>query len=112
MDTGFVGGHGRTPLFTHISSEGTQGGSVDFGQFRVDKYSRLTGQVVVDSGGLTLRWRYGVDSGSFVVTSTTVVGTVATLFDELNYARYVDFSFTVIDSTSTYTIQIIGEPLR
>ncbi len=112
MDTGFVGGHGRNPLFTRISSEATQGDSVDFGQFRVDKYSRFTGQAQADSGGLTLRWRFGPDSGSFLVASSTVVGTDGLVFDELNYGRFVDFSFTVIDSTSTYTIQIFGEPLR
>ena len=112
MDTGFVGGHGRSLLFTRITSEATQGDSVDFGQFRVDKFSRLAGQIVPDSGELTFRWRYGVDSGSFQVASTSVVGTTGIVFDEFNFGRYVDFSFTSIDSTSTYTIQIFGEPLR
>ena len=105
-----IKGHARQVLFSRVGSEATQGDSVDFGQFDVGLFSRLTGQVFTDSGGLTLRWRYGVGSGSFQVTSTTVIS--LGVFDEINYGRFVDFSFTPINSTSTYAIQIFGEPLR
>lgn len=112
MQTGFIGGHSRQTLFSRVSSEATQGDSVDFGAFDVSKFSRLTGLLIADSGALTFQSRQGVESGTWLVTSTTVVGTVGVLFDEINYGKFADFSFTVIDSTSTFDLLILGEPLR
>ncbi len=112
MQTGFVGGHGRQTLISQVGSEATQGDSVDFSGFDTTKFSRLTGLLIADSGDLTFRWRQGVESGTWLVTSTTVVGTVGVVFDQLNYGKFTDFSFTVINSTSTFNLLILGEPLR
>lgn len=99
-------------LFERVGSEATQGSSVDFGPFPVREFSRLVGQFFADSAGLTFRWRYGINSGAFQVTSTTLVQTGGTVFDELNYGQFIDFSFTQINTTTTYAIQIFGEPIR
>ncbi len=107
-----IKGHARQTLFSRVGSEATQGDSVDFGAFDISLFSRITGLLIADSGGLTFRSRQGVESGTWLVTSTTVVSTVGLQFDEINYGRVADFSFTVIDSTSTFNLMILGEPLR
>ena len=115
MQLGYIGGHGRNNLFSRVGSQATQGGSIDFGQFEVQQFSRFTGLIRPDSvgaTGLTFRWRMGINSGAFQVSSSVTVGSGGAAFDQINFGRYTDFSFTAIDSTTTYGIVIMGEPLR
>ena len=115
MQLGYVGGHGRKDLFSRVGSQATQGSSVDFGQHEVQGYSRFTGLIRPDSAGatgLTFRWRMGINSGAFQVSSSITVGSGGAVFDQLNHGRFADFAFTAIDSTTTFGIVILGEPLR
>lgn len=115
MSASHITGHGRRELFSGVNSQANQGGSVDFGTYDVDKYSRFSGVVLADSigaTGITFRYRMGVQSGNFQVSSTVNVGSGGYSFDALNLGRYADFAFTAIDTDTSFTIGIYGEPLR
>ena len=116
-----VTGHGRTPLISDVTSQVTQGGSRDFGQFLVNRYSRLSGYILASSvgnTGLTFRWRFSPQSGGpWQATSSTVITSGATAFsgtiiDIINYGQYAYFDIPSVDSTTIYTALIHGEPLR
>ena len=116
-----ITGHGRYPLFTRVTSQVTQGDSVDFGQFGTDRYSRFTGYIIANSvgnTGLTLRHRFAAQSGGpWQMTSATVVTSGATAFsgtiiDLINYGRFAYFDIVAVDSTTIYTAHLAGEPMR
>ena len=116
-----ITGHGRRPLVTRVTSQVSQGGSQDFGQFETDRYSRFTGFLVANSvgnTGLVLRHRSAIQSGGpYQVTSSTTVTSGATAFsgtvlDLLNYGRFTYFDIISVDSTTTYSLIINGEPMR
>lgn len=116
-----ITGHGRRPLVSNVTSQATQGGSVDFGQFETDRYSRFTGYIVANSvgnTGLVLRHRFAITSGGpYQATSSTTVTSGATAFsgtvlDLLNYGRFTYFDIVSVDSTTLYSLVILGEPLR
>jgi hypothetical protein len=106
--------HGRKVLFR---SPPTPGGnattipeSTDLGTYQVGGFSRFTG-LFQSVGSMTLRWQMGVHSGNFQVTSSIVINSGATIFDQLNYGIYVNFTVTAANSqTSTYVS--FGESLR
>jgi hypothetical protein len=60
---------------------------------------------------MTLRWQMGVHSGNFQVTSSIVINSGATIFDQLNYGIYVNFTVTAANS-QTPTFFLLGEPIR
>jgi hypothetical protein len=62
-------------------------------------------------GSLTLRWQMGVHSGDFQVTSSIVINSGNTVFDQVNYGLYVNFTVTVANS-QTPDYLMMGEPLR
>lgn len=116
-----ITGHGRRPLVFDVTSQVTQGGSRDFGQFDVSRYSRLSGYIVANSvgnTGLVLRHRFAAASGGpYQVTSSTTITSGSTAFsgtiiDLINYGRYAIFDIISVDSTTTYTALIHGEPMR
>ena len=116
-----ITGHGRRPLVSDVTSQITQGGSRDFGQFDVSRYSRLSGYILANSvgnTGLTFRWRFSPQSGGpWQVTSSTTVSSGASAFsgtivDVVNYGRFAYFDITAVDSTTLYTALIHGEPIR
>lgn len=116
-----ITGHGRRPLVSDVTSQVTQGGSVDFGQFDVSRYSRFTGFIVANSvgnTGLVLRHRFAAASGGpWQATSSTTVTSGAsafsgTIIDLINYGRYAYFDIISADSTTLYTALIHGEPMR
>ena len=116
-----IAGHGRRPLISNVTSQVTQGGSVDFGQFLVDRYSRLSGYILASSvgnTGLTFRWRFSPQSGGpWQVTSSTVITSGATAYsgtiiDIINYGQYAIFDIPSVDSTTIYTALLNAEPLR
>jgi hypothetical protein len=62
-------------------------------------------------GSMTLRWQMGVHSGDYQVTSSIVINSGNTVFDQLNYGLYVNFTITAANS-QTPKYLMIGEPLR
>lgn len=60
---------------------------------------------------MTLRWSMGCHSGDFQVTSSIVVNSGNTIFDQLNYGVDVNFTITAANS-QTPKYLMIGEPLR
>ena len=121
MNGTLIGAHGRARLISHVTSQVTQGGSVDFGQFETDRYSRFTGYLVANSvgnTGLAFRYRFGAESGGpFLVGSSIVVTSgngaySGSVLDIVNYGRYGQFVITTVDSTTQYSILLLGEPVR
>lgn len=62
-------------------------------------------------GSMTLQWWLGVHSGDFQVTSSIVINSGITIFDQLNYGLYAEFGFIAANS-QTPRFLLIGEPLR
>jgi hypothetical protein len=100
----------RKPLVSQHNANITTGGSADFGQFNVARFSRFTG-LFSTVGSLTLRIRTGVLSGSFQVSSNFAVNSGASALDCLNFGQYGYFDITAAQST-VYSLILQGEPLR
>ena len=113
--TNFLDGHARHTLVNDTGSV-SQGGSVDFGVFQVNQYSRFTGLLSFTGGGATgigFQWSMGVNSGTYEVSSTqTIVSAGALALDEINHGREARFAITSVDSDTGYTVLVLGEPLR
>ena len=116
-----ITGHGRRPFFSRVTSQVSQGGSVDFGQVEVDRFSRFTGYIIANSvgvTGLTFRHRFSPQSGGpWQINSTTVItsGTTAfsgTIIDAINVGRFAYFDIISVDSTTQYSFHLAGEPMR
>ena len=86
------------------------GGTVDFGTFRSDKFSRLVGLFSV-VGSFTLRYQMGVDSGTYQVSSSTTVNSGGSVLDVLQYGRFLNLGFTSVVS-AVPTVYLAGEPIR
>jgi hypothetical protein len=119
----FIVGHARIPLISRVGSAITQGGSAgspnpssaDFGAIDVSKFSGISGYVRCDSVGATgasLRVRYGINSGTYHITSTMPITSGGVIYDQVNYGRVADFAITGTDSGTTYSILLQGEPIR
>jgi hypothetical protein len=100
----------RKQLITQKNAAITTGGSADFGQFNVGRYSRLTG-LVSTVGSLTLRIRTGVVSGSYQVSSSFAANSGASVIDCLNFGQYGYFDITAAQST-VYSLVLQADPLR
>jgi hypothetical protein len=99
----------RKILVRALNANITSGGSADYGQFDVTRYSRFTGLASTVSS-LTLRLRTGAASGSFQVSSTWAVNSGVSLLDVPNYAQYAYFDITAAQSTA-FTLLVQGQPL-
>ncbi len=109
-----VDGHSRRTLFSEVGTV-TQGGSHEFGQFDVNQYSRLTGLLsfpAAGATGITFQWRMGINSGTFEVTSNQTGISTTLALDETNHGIFADFTITSVDSTTAFTVLVLGEPLR
>jgi hypothetical protein len=62
-------------------------------------------------GSMTLRWQMGVHSGDYQVTSSVVINSGGSIFDQMNYGIYANFTITAA-SSQTPKFLIMGEPLR
>jgi hypothetical protein len=62
-------------------------------------------------GSVTVRWRMGVQSGNFQVSSSVVINSGAAVFDQLNYGKFTEFGFVAANS-QTPTYLVVAEPLR
>jgi hypothetical protein len=60
---------------------------------------------------MTLQWQMGTHSGDYQVTSSILISSGQTIFDQLNHAIYVNFSIIAANS-QTPDYLIIGEPIR
>jgi hypothetical protein len=108
--TNFIRGHSRRTLVSNTALSVT--GSTGLGAFNVQPYSRLTGLFSV-VGSLTFQYRLGINSGSWLVSSTFVVNSGGSVFDVLNIGGNVaDFGFTAANSQANIAVNLLGEPLR
>jgi len=62
-------------------------------------------------GSMTLQWQMGVHSGDFQVTSSVVISSSQTIFDQVNYGIYANFSIIAANS-QTPDYLVMGEPIR
>ena len=104
-----LAGHNRRTLLSLVTS-GIGSGGGDLGTFNVDGFSRLTGLVSV-TGSTTLRCQFGINSGTYQVSSTLVVNSGGSVFDMVNYGRVANFAFSLANST-VFTLNLFGEPVR
>lgn len=105
-----IGGQDREILVNQVAQGVNSGASVDFGAFKVGRFSRFAG-LLSAVGSFTLRYRMGVDSGTYQVSSTVTVNSGGSTFDVVNYGHHADFSITIANS-QVYTVVIHGEPIR
>ena len=85
-------------------------GSTDLGTYQVGGFSRFCG-MFLSVGSMTLQWRLGVHSGDYQVTSSIVINSGASVFDQINYGLYVNFTITAANSQVPKYV-IVAEPLR
>jgi len=109
MAEAIVTGHARTTLV------GTTALAVDsgtlLGVFNVNRYSRLAGMLSV-VGSVTFRYRMGINSGTYQVSSSFVANSGPSTLDVLNYGRQVELMFSLATSQSMNAVLVYGEPLR
>ena len=106
--------HGRKVFFRSPSLPGgsptTIPGSTNLGTYQCGGFSRFTG-VFGSVGSMMLQWQMGVHSGDFQVTSSILISSGNSIFDQLNYGVYVNFSIIAANS-QTPDFLMMGEPLR
>ena len=85
--TAIIDGHGRKTLFSGVAA--SVPGSTGLGTYDTSKFSRFTGLFSV-VGSTTFRWRMGVASANFQVSSSGVINSGSAVFDQLN--RYGIYS--------------------
>ena len=86
------------------------GGTVDFGTFPSDRSSRIVGTFSV-VGSFTFRHQFGVTSGTYLVSSTTVVNSGGSVFDQIQYGLFLNLGFTAVVSSAP-VVYLAGEPMR
>jgi hypothetical protein len=96
----------RTPAGTPT----TIPGSTDLGTYQVGGFSRLIGMFST-VGSMTLTWRMGCHSGDYQVSSSVVINSGASVFDQVNFGLYVNFAITAANSQVPKFV-LIGEPIR
>jgi hypothetical protein len=99
----------RSPTIPGSGPTGINSGS-DLGTYQVGRFSRFTGMWSGISSA-TIRYRMGVHSGDYHVSSSFVVNSGPSVFDALNYGLYVNFQVTAALSQAPRLV-IIGEPIR
>lgn len=102
-------GHAKNVLVDSVFTAAS-GSTIDFGTFPAGRYSRLCGMFSV-VGSFTFRHQMGSASGTYIVTSTTVVNSGPSVFDQVNYGKYLNLGFTQIVSSQP-RVFIFGEPTR
>ena len=90
-----IEGHGRKTLFSGVAA--SVSGSTGLGTFDTTKYSRFTGLFSV-VGSITLRWRLGIQSGTYVVTSSTIINSGSAVFETTNFGKYSEWTFLAANS--------------
>lgn len=107
-----IDGQSRKTLISRVTSQATQGSSVDFGQVDTRLFSRFVGFVHPGTGSVTLRIRSAITSGGPWSVSSTQVCSTVTVVDVVNVSKFSNFAFSAVQSTALYTIGIMGEPTR
>jgi hypothetical protein len=106
--------HGRYAFFRLPATPGgsptTIPGSINPGTFQCGGFSRFVG-MFSGVGSMILRWQMGVHSGDYQVTSSIVINSGNTIFDQLNVGLYVNFTVTAAASQQVRYL-MIEEPLR
>lgn len=106
--------HGRKVLFRSLATPGgspaTIPGSTGLGTYQTGGFSRFTG-VFGSVGSMTLQWQMGVHSGDYQLTSSVLISSGQTVFDQLNFGIYANFSIIAANS-QTPDFMIMGEPTR
>lgn len=100
----------RRVTLVNTTFTANSGVAIDFGTFPSDRFSRLIGGFSV-VGSFTFRFQMGAASGSYYVSSTTVINSGGAVFDQLQYGAFLNLGFTNVVS-STPTVYLAGEPVR
>ena len=74
-----------------------------FGSYAVGNFSVV--------GSVTLRWRTGNESGTYLITSSTVINSGPAVFDQLNTGVHVEWWFSSANSQNP-SYFVLREPLR
>src|SRR5215468_3511243 len=99
----------KRQLLTQVLGTRIDSGT-NIGTFPVGQFARINGLFSTISS-LTLAYRMGADSGNFIVTSSVVINSGASVFDVINYGRVVNFQVTAGTSQApTFFLQ--GESVR
>ena len=104
-----IDGHGRTTLAAETAYAVNSGKLI--GVFEVNRYSRMAGMLSV-VGSVTFRYRMGINSGTYQVSSSFVANSGPSTFDVLNYGRQVELMFSLANSQSMNAVLVYGEPIR
>ena len=102
-------GHARTVLVDSVFNAAS-GGTIDFGTFQADKWSRVAGMFSV-VGSFTFRHQMGPSSGTYIVSSAATVNSGPSIFDQVQYGRFVNLGFTAVVSSQP-RVFLYGEPMR
>ena len=106
--TNILEGAAQKTLFSGVAA--TVVGSTGLGVFDTSKFSQFTGMLSV-TGSVTLRWRLGIQSGTYLVTSSMIVNSGPAIFSTANFGKYSEWGFSAANSqTPSYIVQ--AEPLR
>ena len=104
----FIDGNRRTAFIKSTSISVT--GSTGLGIYDTAQYSRLAGFVTV-TGSVTLRFRSGVNSAAFQISSSFAINSGPFIIDQINFGHVLDLSFTAANSQIA-SVLIYGESLR
>jgi hypothetical protein len=103
-------GHVHNALVNSVFNVSTTVVPFDMGTFPVDKFSGLGG-IFSSVGSLTFRMQFGPSSGTYFVSSTSVINSGGNILDVVNYGAFVNFGFTAAVSCAA-GVYIYGEPIR
>ena len=105
----FKGARQKLVAQTGLSSPGSEG--VSFGVFNTGFFSRFGGFGSI-VGSATLRYRTGINSGTWLISSSFPVNSGVFNFDVLNHGVLTEFGFSQATSQAINAILIYGEPIR
>lgn len=100
----------RRVTLVNTTLTANSGVAIDFGTFPSDRFSRLVGGFSV-VGSFTFRFQMGGSSGSYFVSSTTVVNSGGAVFDQVQYGAFLNLGFTAVVSSAPF-VYLSGEPIR
>ena len=108
-NTFLLGGASKATVVNTVLTVAS-GATPDLGAFQIDQFGRVECLASV-TGSFTFRYRMGVSSGTWLVSSTFVINSGGSVFDFFPYGRVADFDFTSVVSNIA-TIYISGHPTR
>ena len=112
MSTANVKGSPRQVIASFTSTLGV-GSSYTSDSIDVSQFKSFVGITSVDSSNVVMRFRQGVSSGTFVVSSTTAAVAGETLLDWTAYGQYAEVAISAVNSTQGEVLSmfVYGVPI-